>query len=218
MVLNKIQKILKVFKDLFELRAKKVLEEASLLFDEGLPTKKKEDPKNKSELFPHLRNRTNVLLVHDTNAYAKNQIPPQLREFSLNFYILIYLIEIEIIEEFKAYKPIVDISQFWLLKKDFIFLEKNETAIEEAADEFLNITISFNIYWSMKYLMQNQMHTSMGLYSDFGIMDTDSGLEEMKEMLTETNVYLLGVTMVVSFLHSIFEILVLKNGYLSSLV
>lgn len=72
-----------LFKDLFELRPKKVLEETSLLFDEGLPTKKKEDPKNKSELFPHLRNRTNVLLVHDTNAYAKNQIPPQLREFPL---------------------------------------------------------------------------------------------------------------------------------------
>lgn len=128
---------------------------------------------------------------------------------SLFCYFLINLIEIELIEEFKAYKPIVDISQFWLLKKDFILLEKNETAIE---DELLNVTISFNIYWSMKYLMQNQMHTSMAIYSDFGIMDTDSGLEEMKEMLTETNVYLLGVTMVVSFLHSIFEILVLKNG------
>ena len=136
----------------------------------------------------------------------------------LHFYILIYLIAIEIIEDFKAYKPIVDISQFWLLRKDFILVEKNDTLIGEAADEFLNITISFNIYWSMKYLMQNQMHTSMGLYSDFGIMDGDSGLEEMKEMLTETNVYLLGVTMVVSFLHSIFEILVLKNGLISSLV
>jgi len=49
------------------------------LFDEGMPVKKTEAEKNKTELFPHLRNRTSVQLIHDTNGYALNQIPPQMR-------------------------------------------------------------------------------------------------------------------------------------------
>jgi len=126
-------------------------------------------------------------------------------------FFILFLKDFDFIEEFKVYKPIVDTSQFWLLSKDYILLEKNETEKNES-DEFINITISFNTYWSMKYIMQIQMQSSFSIYSDYGLMDTDSGMEEMKEMLTETNVYLLGVTMVVSFLHSIFEILVLKNG------
>ena len=60
-------------------------------------------------------------------------------------------------------------------------------------------------------MLESQMQESTKIYSEWGM---DSNMEEMKEMFLETNIYLLSVTMVVSLLHSIFEILAMKNGYL----
>lgn len=71
----------KICLDLTENRKKHVVEEeASLLFDNDAPLIKKQTNNSlDEELYPHLRNNTYVNLVHDTNIYAKSQIPPQLR-------------------------------------------------------------------------------------------------------------------------------------------
>lgn len=42
--------------------------------------------------------------------------------------------------------------------------------------------------------------------------DEDSDQDTLKETLLETNPYLLGMTIVVSILHSVFEFLAFKNG------
>ena len=43
--------------------------------------------------------------------------------------------------------------------------------------------------------------------------DEDDNIQDtLKETLLETNPYLLGLTIIVSFLHSIFEFLAFKNG------
>lgn len=42
--------------------------------------------------------------------------------------------------------------------------------------------------------------------------EEDSDQDTMKETLLETNVYLLGLSVVVSIVHSIFEFLAFKNG------
>jgi len=42
-------------------------------------------------------------------------------------------------------------------------------------------------------------------------MESIADYDEYKRMFLETNLYLLGVTMIVSFLHSIFECLAFKN-------
>ena len=196
-------------KDLIENRPKKnVDDEVSLLGsfsgsdDLNANTKKKEE-KNQTELVPHLKNNSYIRLVHDLNYYAPNQLPPQFSNFSFNLlWILILLLDITLIEKLKVYQPILDTTQFWLQKKDYIYL--NETA-----DELLNISITFNTYWNWKYMMQTQLDASTKIYGEWGM---ESNMEEMKEMLLETNIYLLTVTMIVSLLHSIFEILAMKNG------
>lgn len=38
--------------------------------------------------------------------------------------------------------------------------------------------------------------------------------EDVKEMILDTNPWLFGVTMIVSVLHSIFEMLAIKNGFI----
>lgn len=61
-------------------------------------------------------------------------------------------------------------------------------------------------------MMETQIQSTSQIYDQFG-MDMGN-MEELKEMFLETNIYFLTLTMCVSLLHSIFEILVMKNGYL----
>lgn len=44
--------------------------------------------------------------------------------------------------------------------------------------------------------------------------DDDNDQDTLKETLLETNPYLLGLTIIVSILHSVFEFLAFKNGKL----
>jgi Cleft lip and palate transmembrane protein 1 (CLPTM1) len=54
------------------------------------------------------------------------------------------------------------------------------------------------------------MVQSNKMYDQWGMNVGD--MEEIKEMIMETNLYLVATTMIVSFLHSIFEFLAIKNG------
>jgi len=47
--------------------------------------------------------------------------------------------------------------------------------------------------------------------------DDDNDQDTLKETLLETNPYLLGLTIIVSILHSVFEFLAFKNGKLLKL-
>ena len=46
------------------------------------------------------------------------------------------------------------------------------------------------------------------MYESYGM---ETGTDQVKEMITDTDPILFGVTMLVSMLHSIFEILAVKN-------
>lgn len=63
--------------------------------------------------------------------------------------------------------------------------------------------------------MKLQMYSSMdiGMTKQSGMMGGTGGeLDELKRMLIETNPYLLALTVIVSCLHSAFEMLAFKNG------
>lgn len=65
--------------------------------------------------------------------------------------------------------------------------------------------------------MKLQMYASMdvGMKKQTGLMGGTGGeLDEVKRMLIETNPYLLLLTVIVSCLHSAFEMLAFKNGKL----
>lgn len=63
--------------------------------------------------------------------------------------------------------------------------------------------------------MKFQMYAAMdiGTKKQTGMMGSTGGeLDEVKRMLIETNPYLLALTVIVSCLHSAFEMLAFKNG------
>lgn len=60
--------------------------------------------------------------------------------------------------------------------------------------------------------MENQFKQTNTLYEQFGISKPDENMDEIKEMVMDTNPILFTVTFIVSLLHSVFEFLALKNG------
>lgn len=177
--------------DLIDYREKvEKKEEKSLLFDsfEENSYPKKEEKKKKGEMKPHLRTLNYISLVHDTNYYAKNQIPPQ--------------INLTLIDNLKIFQPIIDTKQFWVRKKEYIPLE------ETYEQEQFNITVNFNVYWSWKYMLEVQMSMSNQMQESFGF---ETNMDDVKEMVLDTNVYLFSITMIVSLLHTLFEFLAIKN-------
>jgi len=109
----------------------------------------------------------------------------------------------------KIYKPIIDVKQWWLRKKDFIPIDN------EYENKTVNVTFEFNTYWIWKYMMESQIGQSNEMYKQWGLEDAgisgDDQYDEIKEMVMESNPYLFGLTMIVSALHSLFEFLALKN-------
>jgi Cleft lip and palate transmembrane protein 1 (CLPTM1) len=65
--------------------------------------------------------------------------------------------------------------------------------------------MKFQIYGGLAHSMEAQQNSPMG-------GATAQEMDEMKRMLLETNPILLGTTIVVSILHSLFEFLAFKNG------
>ena len=56
-----------------------------------------------------------------------------------------------------------------------------------------------------------QFHTSLEMQKQFG--STDKDIDDLKLMLFETNPYLLGLTVAVTLLHTVFDVLAFKNGF-----
>ena len=75
-------------------------------------------------------------------------------------------------------------------------------------------TVPLSISFSPMGLVKFQLLTNfdMALRQNEALLGTDGETEKLKQMLFETNPYLLGLTLFVSLLHSCFDILAFKNG------
>ena len=62
----------------------------------------------------------------------------------------------------------------------------------------------------IKYTMYFQMSEAFRMHVESGTM-TNREQDDIKRMFVDTNVYLLGLTMVVSILHTVFDVLAFKN-------
>ncbi|KAL4476429.1 hypothetical protein ABPG74_010162 [Tetrahymena malaccensis] len=203
--------------------------------NEDVPQPKKKSDSKKREKAPHFRQRFYIQLSHDTNSYHPQQIPPQL-ESKQTFLLLKQMIEniqlniykgvLKIDHQKRLYLPILDISQFWVRRKDLVYQgqieeelaqeNKNQPATtEEVIDQkdlplVYNTTIVFYPYWHAKLLMINQMEQTFNDQANLGLHDANS-LEQFKEILGDNNPYYLAITFTVSILHSVFELLAVKN-------
>ena len=108
------------------------------------------------------------------------------------------------------YYPVVYLNTFWQLRSHMT--ELNDTVKEVPLNLQLKNTPSwqYSIMSSMDDSMkQTQMQAAQGVQTPAG--GDGSEMEKFKEILLDTNMYLLGTTFFVSILHMIFEGLAFKS-------
>jgi hypothetical protein len=108
------------------------------------------------------------------------------------------------------YYPVLFPNPFWQLRKDMI--ELNDTVKTLPLNVKLNNLANwkFNLYASMEEnIRAQQAAAAAGQQSATG--GDGSEMEMFKEILIDSNSYLLAITAVVSVLHMIFEMLAFKN-------
>ena len=94
-------------------------------------------------------------------------------------------------------------DDFWLISENLILI--NETV------KSLNLTLNYQPKSFWYFQLMTQFDQSFKVQSE--LMGTDTrDIDEMKRMFSETNPFLLAVTMFVSILHSVFDFLAFKNG------
>jgi hypothetical protein len=104
--------------------------------------------------------------------------------------------------EHSFYYPVLYVDEFWVLREHLI--EINDTV------HTLPLTLSYNPISLNKWQWHVQTAHSFNLQAQMGAVG-EGDSDEFKRMLVETNPYLLGLTMVVSLLHTIFDVMAFKN-------
>ncbi|KAG0287506.1 hypothetical protein BGZ96_008570 [Linnemannia gamsii] len=154
-------------------------------------------PEGGSTIVSYWHQNLTIALLSDRNIIPFADLPPEMKP----------MYQLESTGKRDAHGngfvlPTVFINDFWLLKEQM-------TAINETVKE-LPLRINF---YPISY-MKLQMYSSLdiGMSKQSGMMGGTGGeLDEVKRMLIETNPYLLALTVIVSCLHSAFEMLAFKN-------
>ncbi|CAK9302329.1 unnamed protein product [Gordionus sp. m RMFG-2023] len=165
----------------------------------------------KSEILSHWHSNLTINLLVDNTTWVQGHIPHPIDEYI-------------VFDEHDPcyYKPVLYVNDFWNLASDY-------QPINSSID-FLNLTLTFSpislFKWQM-YVSQNVKNKWMTMLTE-GVnlgssqantsnlaedLDSqDESKDAFKKALLDTNPYLLGLTIIVSIVHSVFEILAFKNG------
>lgn len=131
-----------------------------------------------------------INLVDDFTRYSQNAVPPLVADF------------LQIDSKTGNYFPIVSFNEFWLMREKLIRI--NET-VEE-----LPLNLELGPISLMKWQLFLQIDQSFQIHRSYGSM-LEGEADELKRVFLEGNPYLLGITMIVSLLHSIFDFFAFKN-------
>ncbi|XP_076239799.1 putative lipid scramblase CLPTM1 [Calliopsis andreniformis] len=146
------------------------------------------------EYVSHWHPNLTINLVTDQTNWVYGQVPPPLDTY-INF-----------LPEETSYKPVIYMNDFWNMQKDYQPLNNTVKELELQLTYQPLSLFKWQIYaaQTMRYQWTSSL---MGESSD----ENDDDQDTLKETLLETNSYLLGLTIIVSVLHSVFEFLAFKN-------
>eukprot|EP00824_Muranothrix_gubernata_P005097 TRINITY_DN16613_c0_g1_i1.p1 TRINITY_DN16613_c0_g1~~TRINITY_DN16613_c0_g1_i1.p1 ORF type:complete len:619 (+),score=121.66 TRINITY_DN16613_c0_g1_i1:19-1875(+) len=149
--------------------------------------------KSSDEIISYWKPELTLNLVEDWTAYPRGKIPPQLlKHFTFE----------PTGGDTQDFYPTIVCNEFWSFREHLIPL--NETVTE------LTLAMSYSTISLLKWQMMAQMEESWKMQESWG-SSTEAEAEDFKRMLVETNPWLLGITLVVSLLHTVFDFLAFKN-------
>lgn len=166
-------------------------------------TEKSEEEVRKSkimtaEIMSHWHPNLTINLVTDQTNWVRGSVPQPLDEF------------IMFDAEGTKYYPIAFLNDYWNMMRDYQPI--NATTKE------LELTLTYQPLSLFKWQLyaaqavKNKWTSSMFGDAIAGATDdADEDQDSIKEMLLDTNPYLLGMTIAISILHSVFELLAFKN-------
>ncbi|XP_071034299.1 putative lipid scramblase CLPTM1 [Parasteatoda tepidariorum] len=146
------------------------------------------------EILSHWHPNLTINIIDDHTAWVQGHVPPPLDEF----------VEFDPISG--DYYPILYVNDYWNLLREY-------TPINETVN-----TLPVHLTFQPLSLFRWQLYTAQAMRSRWTsflgqdlMEESDDDQDSMKEALLETSPYLLGLTFVVSIVHSIFEFLAFKN-------
>ncbi|XP_076138565.1 putative lipid scramblase CLPTM1 [Alosa pseudoharengus] len=145
------------------------------------------------EIISHWHPNLTINMVDDHTAWVKGSVPPPLDQH----------VKFDAVSG--DYYPIVYFNDYWNLQKDYYPI--NET-LEKLP---LRLTYCPLSLWRWQLYAAQNARSPWNFLGEETYDQSDEDQDSVKVALLETNPYLLGVTIVVSIVHSIFEFLAFKN-------
>ncbi|KAJ3631025.1 hypothetical protein MTP99_012182 [Tenebrio molitor] len=141
------------------------------------------------KIVSHWHPNFTLNLVTDQTAWTYGGVPAPLDQF------------IKFTADGKFYKPVLYANDFWNMARDY---------------QPLNETLFLRILYQPLSLFKWQLYAAQNMRQMWNVWgdkegESDEEQDTLKETLMDTNPYLLGVTICVSILHSVFELLAFKN-------
>lgn len=163
--------------------------------------KKKIEQNIRHEVLSHWHPNLTINIVDDHTPWQRGQVPGPLQEF------------IDFEEHTGMYYPIVYVNDYWNLMRDYLPINNTVT------------NVTFHFTYQPLSLLKWQMYAAQSMRNKWSfIMGNDPNEQDddeqdlLKETFLETSPILLGLTFVVSIVHSFFEFLAHKNGKKISLL
>ena len=154
----------------------------------GKPTQENPPDLEDDVIVPHWHENLTLYLVHDFNRWPVNALPAPLDKY------------VEFHKHY--YYPILYPCDYWNLKRDY---------------QPINSTVkrqTLHLTFGMLSLVKFQFYAALENQNTYMQMFQEKSDEEddtLKEMMIETDPILLGITIVVSLVHTVFEFLAFKN-------
>ncbi|EES12220.1 hypothetical protein BDA96_06G098500 [Sorghum bicolor] len=174
-------------------KKKSLLGDSEELEEQAPPKENKEfedKDEGPTEYISYWKPNVTINLVEDFTRYPNNNVPPNVAPY------------LNVDPATGDYYPTVFFNEFWLLRDKLIAL--NET-VEE-----LPLNLEVGPISMTKWQLFLQIEQSFQVHRSYGSM-LEGEADELKRVFLEGNPYLLGLTMVVSLLHSLFDFLAFKN-------
>jgi len=130
-------------------------------------------------------------LLHDFTVFNPGEMPPDL------------LPHYKIDKLARGYTPVAYIDRFWSLKEKWVPVN--------ATLATANVTVSYTPTSMVRWRLQAAMEDSWRNQESMGLNAGENDTQELKRMIMETQPWLLLLTMTVSMLHMVFDMLAFKN-------
>lgn len=150
-----------------------------------------------NEIISHWHPNLTLNLVTDQTNWVPGSVPQPLDEY------------VQFSPNGNTYYPILFANDYWNMMRDYQPINQTTKKLEL----YLTFQPLSLFKWQLyaAQAMKNKWTSNMLGEAFTGGEEQDEDQDSLKETLLETNPYLLGITVAISILHSVFELLAFKN-------